>query len=270
MKVANFAGVIWSCKVILQQAGKCWFGWQREGARPGRCSPATVWSKNIRNGNREMSSTVFQDVREPPSWRKYKRPSFPFFLAVNHKAWREKSTWYKLSPLGKNQIGQFLPKTAKNAGLQACGKKIANHSVRKTSISRLLDAGIPENFVQQLSGHKNLQSLSSYKSASLAHQRQMSDTLRQHPSTSQVVPVDGRSPVVYYQHQQQMQYSSSTQSTMSFDQSSLNVQAMPYQSFFASTTIGSISNCVFNIQTPSDPAGSSVNTAKRQKLDGSA
>ena len=93
-----------------------------------------------------------------------------FFLAINHKGWREKPNgWYKLSPLGKNQVGKFLPKAAQEAGLQACGKKIANHSVRKTSISQLLDGGTPENFVAQLSGHKNLQSLSSYKSASITH-----------------------------------------------------------------------------------------------------
>ena len=71
-----------------------------------------------------------------------------------------------------------MPEAAKKAGLQAWGRKLSNHSVRKTIISRLLDAGIPENFVTQLSGHKILQSLGSYKSASLAHQRQMSDTLQ--------------------------------------------------------------------------------------------
>ena len=58
---------------------------------------------------------------------------------------------------------------AKNAGLAAQKKKISNHSVRKTSIYRLLDAGVPENFVMQLSGLKNLQSLSSYKSVSITH-----------------------------------------------------------------------------------------------------
>ncbi|XP_068707646.1 uncharacterized protein KIAA1958-like [Montipora foliosa] len=73
-----------------------------------------------------------------------KTPTSPFFLVINHNAWRTKSTWYRVSPLGKNQIGQFLPKAAKKAGLQACGRKLSNHSVRKTSISRLLDAGIPE------------------------------------------------------------------------------------------------------------------------------
>ena len=37
-----------------------------------------------------------------------------------------------------------------------------------------MHADIPENFVAQLSGHKNLKSLDSYKSASTAHQRNMS------------------------------------------------------------------------------------------------
>ena len=59
----------------------------------------------------------------------------------------------------------------KNTGLAAQKRKISNHSVRKTSTSRLLYDGVPENFVMQLSGHKNLQSLSSYKSASITHQR---------------------------------------------------------------------------------------------------
>ncbi|CAH3140037.1 unnamed protein product, partial [Porites evermanni] len=67
------------------------------------------------------------------------------------------SLWYKSSPLGKNEIGKSMSTAAKNAGLAAQKKKISNHSVRKTSIYRLLDAGVPENFVMQLSGLKNLQ-----------------------------------------------------------------------------------------------------------------
>ena len=32
-KAENFAGAIWSCKLILKQAEKFWFGWEKEGAR---------------------------------------------------------------------------------------------------------------------------------------------------------------------------------------------------------------------------------------------
>ena len=58
--------------------------------------------------------------------------------------------------------------------------------VRKTSIGRLLDANVEANYVAQLSGHKNLKSLDSYKSASLQNQRAMSAILNNGsaPSTS--------------------------------------------------------------------------------------
>ena len=78
------------------------------------------------------------------------------------------------SALGKNKIGEFLAKATRNAGLPG---NLTNHSVRKTCISRLMDADAPENYVAQLSGHKNLKSLDSYKTASDDHQCKMSLTL---------------------------------------------------------------------------------------------
>ncbi len=72
----------------------------------------------------------------------------PFFLAIKHKRAPDDNTWYMKCPLGKNQIGKFLSATAKNAGLpQVSGAKVTNHFVRKTSISRLLDADMPENLL---------------------------------------------------------------------------------------------------------------------------
>ena len=116
--------------------------------------------------------------------------------------------------------------------------------------------------ISQLSGHKILQSLSSYKSASLAHQRQMSDTLRQ-----QIPPPNSSAHEPFFPVNQG---SSSFQCSVS-NQSLFSVQAMPHHSFFASATIGSISNCVLNIVHPRDPAGScEENVAKRPKLDGSS
>ena len=82
-----------------------------------------------------------------------KRPEAPFFLAINHKRKAADPVLYSRAPLGKNKIGEFLTKAAKNAGLPG---NVTNHSVRKTCISRLMDAEIPVNYVAQLSGHKNL------------------------------------------------------------------------------------------------------------------
>ncbi len=95
-----------------------------------------------------------------------KDPEAPFFLAINHKRKPENPVWYQKSPLGKNEIGKFLSKAAKNAGIEG---NISNHSVRKTCVSRLMDADIPSNYVAQSSGHKNLKSLDSYKTASRVH-----------------------------------------------------------------------------------------------------
>ena len=105
------------------------------------------------------------------------KPESPFYLAVRHNRSSQDNFWYMKSPLGKNEIGKFLSTAAQKACLQKEGKQITNHSVRKTCISRLLDADNPENFVAQLSGHKNTESLQSYKSASSTHQKRMSLTL---------------------------------------------------------------------------------------------
>ena len=63
-------------------------------------------------------------------------------------------------PLGKNEIRKSLSMKVKNAGLQLEGKRVTNHSARKTCISRLLDADILENFVAQ--SRKSLQGAGFY------------------------------------------------------------------------------------------------------------
>ena len=56
-----------------------------------------------------------------------------------------------------------------------------------------MDAEVPVNYVAQLSGHKNLKSLDSYKTASDEHQRKMSLVLssgkKKSPFFSNAVPV---------------------------------------------------------------------------------
>ncbi len=59
---------------------------------------------------------------------------------------------------------------AASAGLSG-GKK--NHSARKTMVTCLTKNSVPETQIIQLTGHKNLQSLNSYKKASLQQQKEM-------------------------------------------------------------------------------------------------
>ena len=73
---------------------------------------------------------------------------------------------------GKNKIGEFM-REHELGGV----KKVANHTVRKTGIGKLLDAEVPEIFVAQHSGHKNIDSLRSYKSESKDQRHKMSNIL---------------------------------------------------------------------------------------------
>ncbi|XP_031421053.1 uncharacterized protein LOC105908810 isoform X5 [Clupea harengus] len=129
----------------------------------------------------------------------------PFFLALRHNRKLDSHIWYKKAPLGKNEIGKFMQQAAGRSGLaQRIGGKVSNHSVRKTSISRLLDANrehcatniVPsENFPAQLSGHKNTQSLQSCKSANEQHQRQMSNILsRTQQPSNKSLPAPSQGP----------------------------------------------------------------------------
>ena len=88
----------------------------------------------------------------------------PFYLAVNYDSdGSDPRKWYKAAPLGKNSINNFMKIMAKNAILS--GKK-RNHSIRKTAAERLLQANVPPTLIQNITGHKNVQSISNYAKAS--------------------------------------------------------------------------------------------------------
>ena len=175
------------------------------------------------------------------------QPESPFYLAVRQNRTSQDQVWYMRSPLGKNEIGKFLSTAAQKAGLHREGKRVTNHSVRKTCISRLLDADIPENFVAQLSGHKSTESLQSYKSASSSHQRRMSLTLSRAPSSSE------KSTTVSRVEDLQMASCSSSrnESSIAAVNSMMNSNVDPLLSstapVFAGANIGSISGCTFQI-----------------------
>ena len=114
--------------------------------------------------------------------------------------------------LGKNEIGKFMIRVAKQAEPDVSdGKKIANHTVRKTTIGQLINNNVPESLIIQHSGHWRVEFLSSYKAPSFSYQRQMSHYLSHStqsqkkpaaPETSpacvQSTPMSGFRPVQYH------------------------------------------------------------------------
>ena len=88
----------------------------------------------------------------------------PFYLAINYGSdGSDPRKWYKAAPLGKNTINNFMKTMSQAANLR--GRK-RNHSVRKTSDERLLQANVPPTLIQNITGHKNVQSISNYAKAS--------------------------------------------------------------------------------------------------------
>ena len=157
-------------------------------------------------------------------------PDAPFYLAINHRRTPNDKVWYLDRPLGKNEIGKFLKDAFAAAKLDDTNKKkVSNHSVRKTSVGRLLEADVQPNFVAQLSGHKNLKSLDSYHSASLKRQREMSAILSREPGT----------PARFEENK------ASTSTTT--QQNVFTVQQIQPQAIFAGAQIDKFEGCTFNI-----------------------
>ena len=99
----------------------------------------------------------------------------PFYLAVNNCTKQESSKpWFKKSAVGQNKLNSLMRKMAEKAGL---GPNVTNHSGRKTMIQASTNNDIPATNIIQLSGHKNLQSVTNYSVVPEKQQVKMSHTL---------------------------------------------------------------------------------------------
>ena len=123
------------------------------------------------------------------------KPSDPFYLAVNAKVTTPSAPWFKRSPMGHDRISAFMPRMAKAAAL--IGKK-TNHSVRRTMCTKLFQSGVPPTMIAQLSGHKNVQSLSHYATASYDQQCGMCNILQGTATSlpSGTLPPSNRAPLM--------------------------------------------------------------------------
>ena len=106
----------------------------------------------------------------------------PFYLELRREGkfdYSKDVCWYKAAPLGKNELGKFMSKARSilPGSIGGAKGKISNHTVRKTSITKLLESNVPPILVQQISGHKRTESLLSYYTASVQQQKHMSNIL---------------------------------------------------------------------------------------------
>lgn len=133
-------------------------------------------------GSRAFSPKAFQGENKQQCpvylYKEYARrrpadfctPDSPFFLAVNNKRKEDSDIWFARGPLGKNSLGTLMKTACEEAGITG---RHTNHSVRKTAVKRMLDAGCPAEYAAQLTGHKNVASLRGYAEACEDVQKKM-------------------------------------------------------------------------------------------------
>ncbi|XP_021371134.1 uncharacterized protein LOC110461792 [Mizuhopecten yessoensis] len=104
-----------------------------------------------------------------------KAPESPFYLAVNtNLSKNENALWFVKQNMGKNKLGSIMKVMCEQCGIT--GRKV-NPSARKTTVTTLVHNGVPPTEVMQITGHRNINSINHYSSASLEQQKRMSNIL---------------------------------------------------------------------------------------------
>ena len=85
--------------------------------------------------------------------------------------------WYSVQPVGINQVDKYMKDMAAMAKLDTTNKNFTNHSIRKTTVCKLQKAGISNDKIAAITGHKNEQSLRDYASTDLDDHRKLSNVL---------------------------------------------------------------------------------------------
>ena len=97
-----------------------------------------------------------------------------FYLAVNTEVPTAGKKWFKAAPLGVNSLRSMVTNMLAASQVHS-DKKLVNHSTRKHLVQKLVDNNIAPNEIEQITGHKNINSLDNYSA--------ISDRRQQHTST---------------------------------------------------------------------------------------
>ena len=136
-----------------------------------------------------MSSKGLQSLRRKAT-RGNENRRCTVLLGVNNVKSGSGKPWFKKAPVGVNKLNTLMKTMAQKAGL---GPNFKNHSGRKTMIQTLVNNDVPPTDIMQLSGHKNVQSITSYSTVSQKQQLNMSHTLTG-LSSGEIAPQSGSIP----------------------------------------------------------------------------
>jgi len=89
----------------------------------------------------------------------------------------KRDVWFSVQPVGVNKINSYVKELATLGGLECTNKRFTNHSVRKTMVRKLQKAGISNNKIAAVTGHRNEQSLKDYAMADMQDHQHISSIL---------------------------------------------------------------------------------------------
>ena len=85
--------------------------------------------------------------------------------------------WYSLQPVGIQTINAYMKNMAKLANLDITNKKFTNHSIRKTTVCKLQKAGVSNDKIIAVTGHRNEMSLKAYSDVDVDEHKKISTIL---------------------------------------------------------------------------------------------
>ena len=129
-----------------------------------------VLPKMFATGGARCPVGLFKEFlsRRPPELRE----TGPFYLAAIEKP--KTAVWYKKQRLGVHSIGQMMKSIVTNTAVTSTGKKLTNHSARKTLVKKLRAANVERQSIIQITGHASEQSLQDYDEGSEQEQKVLS------------------------------------------------------------------------------------------------
>lgn len=169
-----------------------------EGVITGRIEYNPLFSKTTQGGDKPCASSkwIIKNTQNPDIcpvrlYQKFMKKrngikSDRLFLTVN-PSWKF-SKWYKDVPAGRNIITTWTSNQAKMLGLKTDKKRITNHSLRATAVSKLAKEGIEEQQLIKITGHSNAKSITPYLQMDAEHHAKIIRKMRDSTTSEEPAP----------------------------------------------------------------------------------
>jgi hypothetical protein len=96
----------------------------------------------------------------PPAAKLEKSLWFVPLKAASRGIQENPGTWYKNCPIGENTLKTFVKDLMKTAGYSG---NYSNHSLRVTTVNRLIDAGLSDGDIMNRTGHRSSTTIANYR-----------------------------------------------------------------------------------------------------------